>query len=201
MSTVKVPTLAECVAAMNLPTDKWPGRCHEIACGINRELKLGWQECYGGYLGKVNPGGLFVPGKSINRHGWLKTPDGRVFDPTRWVFEVVEPYIYCEVNDLDYDYGMERIKAAIFPEPPPDDEGEKKRVDFAMSDRLLADWLSEVFPNYPSLTIKQVAWLANKGPRYLGDKAKPVYEKIVEVGHRAFIPIDYQVAILGGGRY
>ncbi len=39
------------------------------------------------------------------------------------------------------------------------------------------------------------------GPSSLGKYAKPIYEKIVELGQGAFIPIDYKTAVLKGGKY
>ena len=32
-------------------------------------------------------------------HTWIETSDGRVVDPTRWVFEFAWPYVYVGIND------------------------------------------------------------------------------------------------------
>lgn len=198
---MKIPTLAECEKAIGIPSSEWPARCHEIAVAINRALNLNWQECYGFYYGPVAEGGPFNPKAPMQRHGWLKLPDRRVFDPTRWVFEQKPPYIFCEYdNDGHYDLGMERFKIGTRTPPPPDDAHEKK-FDFGLADPDAALFVSEIFDSYPTLNLMQVGWLANLGPTTLGKNAKPVYEKIVELGHSAFIPLDYQVAVLRGGKY
>lgn len=37
------------------------------------------------------------------RHGWVELEDGCVLDPTRWVFEHVEPYIYVgDPSDFEF---------------------------------------------------------------------------------------------------
>jgi hypothetical protein len=91
-----VPTLEECVRVLG-PPKGWKGHCYSVACTLNRELGLGWREVYGHYLGRVHPKSYFGKRARIlpfQNHGWLELPDGRVFDPTRWVFENAPPYLY-----------------------------------------------------------------------------------------------------------
>jgi len=199
----KVTTLAECEKAIGIPAAEWPTRCHEISVAVNRALNLGCQECYGAYYGPVNPGGPFNPDQPIQRHGWLKTPDNKILDVTRWVFEQKPPYIFCDYdNDGHYDLGMERLHVGLRQDrPPPADDAHPKKFKFDLADADAALFVSEIFDAYPTLNLMQVGHLANMGPGELGKNAKPIYEKIVELGLSAFIPIDFQTAVLRGGRY
>jgi len=117
------------------------------------------------------------------------------------VFEQKDPYIHCAYDhEGHYDLGMERLHAGLRQPPPGDDEHPKKHK-FDLADADAALFVSEIFDAYPTLNIKQIAYLANLGPSELGKNAKPIYEQIVALGLSAFIPIDYQTAVLRGGKY
>lgn len=240
MPDADLPTLAACEAVAG-PAAGWATRCHEVALKINAGLALGWREVYGMYTGRVKPGGPFDPARPAQRHGWLVTPAGRVFDPTRWVFERRPPYLYvgpppcpcpgfepdgehddlrclycrhvpeehdrsagwfgeCRAGAAEYDAGMEAFKSA-YRTPPPAAAPGAELVDFRVDRPDVVVRLVGYFPAYPLLTVEQIRWVANLGPRELGPAAKPVYERVTALGHGAAIPLDYRVAVLGGGRY
>lgn len=196
----RIPGLRECEDAIGLKAMNWHGRCAEVAHGVNRALKLGWREQYGFYHGPVAPGGFFDAARPFHRHGWLLMPDGRVFDPTRWVFESAKPYIYCGPEGDEYDNGMERFKE-MHRSDPPEAKGGAKILNCALADPDAALKVTEYFENYPDLTFDQIHWLGNVGPRELGRHAAAIYAKIIELGHQACIPLDYRVAVLRGGKY
>ncbi len=151
-----MPTLIECETAISIPCGSWPTRCHEIAVAINRKLGLSWQECYGFYYGPVAEGGPFDAGRPVQRHGWLKLPDRRVFDPTRWVFEQKLPYVFCAYdNNGEYDLGMERFKAGLRT-PPPGNDAHEKTYNFTLADADAALFVCSFFDQYPILNLMQV---------------------------------------------
>lgn len=237
----RVPTLEECEKVCG-PARCWKGRCHEISVWINTALALGWFERYGVYSGEVKKG-YYTPGRIGYQHGWLELPDGRVFDPTRWVFEAVKPYLYvseqkckCDVFDPDsgtdgmtcvicghtveehaadfmqpclvgstdeYDIGAERMLEEFRRDrAPPLDDGKPPRFDFTLdSDGVEVDFVKGLFPGYPDLGFAQLFYLGNLGPLALGELARPIYEKLVAVGHAELIPYDFRVMVLKGGRY
>lgn len=92
----RLPTLAECEKAIGERAQAWVARCYEVSCAIVSAKLVDGVAVYGHWLGDVAPGShfanraraLFVP------HGWILLDDSRVLDPTRWVFENVEPYLY-----------------------------------------------------------------------------------------------------------
>ncbi len=193
----ELPSLAECERAVEAPASEWKGRCHEVACVINRVLKLGWEECYGAYLGPVAPGGFFDSDRPIHRHGWLLSPDGRVFDPTRFVFENRDPYLYFEHNDTDYDFGMERVRlgfriASGRRDPPEfDPKAETFVLDLSDPDAIL--YVTELFGNYPTLSFDQLLYLANLGPSEMSvSVARALHLEIERLGQGALIPFDFR---------
>lgn len=196
---IKLPTLAECEAVAG-PAAGWASRCHEIACKINRDLGLNWFERYGIYTGPISPKSPFAARK-FARHGWLEVPDGRIFDPTRFVFEAVEPYLYVGRDYGQYDLGGERFRSCRRPWLPPPFEPTDAAFDFTLSDADAEEYMRDLFPTYPQLSFNQLIWLGNLGPSELGESARPIYQKLIDLGQRAIVPLDYRVAVLNNGRY
>jgi hypothetical protein len=91
-----LPTLAECEKAIGEPASAWVARCYEIAYRIVEALHIDGQAVYGHWLGPMHPKSTFAnkSGLPFVQHGWIRLSDDRVLDPTRWVFEHVEPYLY-----------------------------------------------------------------------------------------------------------
>jgi len=93
----ELPTLAECEKALGEKAEKWVARCYEISCRIVEAGLVDGEAVYGHWTGDIAPGSHFSDrGKRLPfvQHGWILLKDGRVLDPTRWVFEKVEPYLY-----------------------------------------------------------------------------------------------------------
>lgn len=96
-TTPRLPTLAECETAIGEPANAWAGRCYEISCKIVKAgLIDGGEAVYGHWVGPVHPESRFANRRGLPfvLHGWIQLEDGCVIDPTRWVFEHVEPYLY-----------------------------------------------------------------------------------------------------------
>lgn len=72
---------------------KWKGNCFGIAGALVAKKLVEGVAVYGFYHGPIAKTSMFA-GRAFTHHGWVLQPDGTVVDPTRWVFEDVEPYIY-----------------------------------------------------------------------------------------------------------
>jgi hypothetical protein len=81
---------------IGVPLDHWFGQCHMVAVLIHHAGLVGGSVCYGKYRGDIS---TKSPLHGVTtRHGWIEV-DGQVYDPTRWVWEGVEPYIYLGSGD------------------------------------------------------------------------------------------------------
>lgn len=92
----RLPTLAECEKAIGEKAQAWVARCYEISCAIVKAGLVDGDAVYGHWIGPVSPKSHFARARGLPfvPHGWILLKDGRVLDPTRWVFENVEPYLY-----------------------------------------------------------------------------------------------------------
>jgi hypothetical protein len=93
----QIPTLHEAVIALGSPPETWVGNCYAIAYQLVEAGLVEGRAVYGHYLGPIAKDSFFSEkGLAVGfvPHGWVLMGDGRVLDPTRWVFENVEPYIY-----------------------------------------------------------------------------------------------------------
>lgn len=57
--------------------------------------------------------GYYHYGDIVCDHCWIKMPDGRICDPTRWQFEDKPPYIYFGVPSDNYDEDGKRWEAEL----------------------------------------------------------------------------------------
>lgn len=201
MTDSSIPTLAEAEAAIGEPAVQWVSRCYEIAYKLVERLVPG-RAVYGHYLGPVLPSSPFYARHhacSFTGHGWVSLPDGRVLDPTRWVFEAQEPYLHLgwpgEGESLEYDEGGNKWRERNLT-PPPAFDPSAKRVELRLSEAA-ADHTYRLLGGSPAVTIEQLLWLANLPLERLGDQAKDVFTAIVEAGHPGFLPIDNRRRVLG----
>lgn len=136
-----LPTLGECERAIGEKAAAWVARCYEISCAIVKTGLVDGDAVYGHWVGPVAPKSHFADrsGLPFVPHGWILLKDGRVFDPTRWVFEAVTPYLFigeppdswgvvpCDNCDLlreeHKDGGPEDQCEAYEPKQWPYDEG------------------------------------------------------------------------------
>lgn len=92
----ELPTLEKCEKAIGEPATAWVARCYEISCAIVAAGLVDGEAVYGHWLGEVARGSHFADRGHLPfiQHGWIQLKDGRVLDPTRWVFENRTPYLY-----------------------------------------------------------------------------------------------------------
>lgn len=186
--------IEEVAKIIDVPIEKWGGRCHEIArLMLDKKLVVGKLR-YGHWLGLVSEKSMF--GKYPNglvRHGWIELDDGNIVDPTRFEFEQKEPYIYVGKNDY-YDAGgnIWRMKMMV---PAPEFSEEEKHVILSVNSDATMNLLEEMLKVNGSLgkiiiTVKQAFWLANLPLQAFEGLAKPIYEALIEAKLGAFIPYD-----------
>jgi len=184
LSALAVDSIAEVI---KIPVDVWPGNCHGIALAIEKaQLFDGARSAYGFYYGPISRLSIFY-GRSMARHGWLHFDDV-IIDPTRWVFEAVNPYIYVGPDNDDYDLGMAAMRA-------------KFRIPFAQmdkgSDYVIPELLRPIIraltgdETLVSVSRMQLGWIANLSPMEMPAHGKDVYQWIIDEGRRALIPIDF----------
>lgn len=184
------------------PTKTWPSNCYALACAAVKAGVPG-KALYGHWLGPVAEGTVFSK-RPIVRHGWVLMPDGRVCDPTRFVFEGKKAYVYVGANDY-YDMGGNAFRRATM-RPPPAWDAEDKQYKCTVPtpawnflEKALK--LDEVYDNSAYkvgyVSQDQLFWLANLDLDTLGPHAKPIFEWMVKIGREAAIPIDNMRHVLG----
>jgi len=181
------PDIEDIEYTINLKADEWPGRCHEIACAVLEHCLIPGIDRYGLYHGYINPNSIFG-NRSFTAHGWIELEDDSILDPTRWVFECEEPYVYHGTyDDGEYDIGGNDLKTSIR-NPFPQDQRDAECYNVP---DMISMGLEHVIGNNPtSVNRDQLFWLANCHPDVLGYIAKPLYNWIDESNMKCYIPID-----------
>ena len=84
--------------AIGIPAKKWKGRCYEIACKMVKAKLVKGEPVYGHWVGPISRYSHFANRRDLGftNHGWVLVDEEKqlVVDPTRWVFEDREPYIF-----------------------------------------------------------------------------------------------------------
>lgn len=181
-----------------MPTAAWPGNCHAVSCALLSCGLIEGTARYGHYYGPVSPGGPFSATAPFHRHGWIELPGGEeVVDPTRWVFQRAEPYLYLGPYDSSYDPGMQRLKSAMLRPPPGVSPGEAVvALDLTIP---ASDHLEAMVGRGRDLSLGQVFWVANLPLYMLGKHAAEVYAAIGKAGHKALVPCDNWDMAFGPG--
>lgn len=192
-------TIEEVVDAIDISTEDWEGNCYAIACAVVAAGLVEGHAVYGSWHGRVNPEGYWSEqaDRLWQRHGWVLLPDDRILDPTRWSFEAVEPYLWIGENDGNYDEGNDALHTAIFdsrPCPEYDDDGEQYDWQLstfaAMHLQVLSKGVLRHEDGLFQLCFNQVFWIANIPYGMLGPFAQEIYQKIIDMGRPALIPMD-----------
>jgi hypothetical protein len=181
---------------IQIPLNKWPGNCYGIAqavleAGFIKDGKLR----YGHWHGFIHPDSPGFGGRQFTHHAWIQSGD-RIVDPTRWVFENVEPYIYSgPAKDDDYDFGGNHLRKQMMKPIPDFDESQKC---YGLTDSVKPFVQMMTGNQRDEVSIQQVMWLANLPLDMLQDKAEDVFKWITyDVGLPGFIPLDNRMEILG----
>lgn len=185
-------------AAIGIPASDWPGQCFGIASVMVEAGLVDGTAVYGHYLGPVAEGSMFYAASCAGfvRHGWVQLADGSVIDPTRWVFEDVEPYIFAGSAE-HYDEGGNRERSRSRGRAPSYDPGADVRVvdskvmsgpAWTWAEKHLA--IDALHQPLGILSVEQLRWLAHTPPADLGQVARPMFEALIRLDMGACIPID-----------
>lgn len=199
----------EVAAAIGLPVENWHGKCYAIACQMVMVGLTDAEPVYGSWSGPIHPDSHFGKrqGGDVN-HGWLVADKPRwnsvgvqpksIIDPTRWVFENVEPYIYVGPNDY-YDRASDARRMmmhAMRPIPEP----EKREVHLDLGDvEEIIEHVNQLLDDDTyccDYDFKQVFYLANCPVSVLRPFAKEILSAISEAGHNGLIPVDVRQWVL-----
>jgi len=178
------------------PGEDWEGNCHGIAlamleAGLVPDGKLQ----YGLWWGRIAPGSVFE-GRPFTHHGWIKRADGTIVDPTRWVFEGAEPYVWEGRNSGEYDFGGNRLKSMTIGQPPAYAPG--RDVSLVLCTDTQGFVRTLLNNSDDRLSVPQVFWLANLPLGSLDESAtRELYEALVRADLEGLIPIDNRIEVLG----
>jgi hypothetical protein len=97
--------------AIKIPTKKWVGNCFGIAQALVEAGLVKGTAVYGHWVGPIARTSHFADRRAVGftNHGWVLLEDGEtVVDPTRWVFEARDPYIFIGKKELEcFDFESE----------------------------------------------------------------------------------------------
>lgn len=157
---------------IGIPVETWPGKCYEVACALARALNWGTRAApvYGLFKGRISPDCTLFSG--IARHGWIQLQDGRIVDPTRWVFRASAPTIEVFVPGSDafeqaaedYDEGAQTL--ANFTEMPDPDPQQPIHKLPAMMQALLPR-ITRSLTAPKELALNQLSWLARAAASHM----------------------------------
>jgi hypothetical protein len=195
---------------IGVPVDAWPGNCYAIACkmveaGALADIKIitrpenAPKVRYGHWLGPVAAGSMFA-GRPLVSHGWIEIPSeslpgGLIVDPTRFVFDGREPYIYLGIND-HYDLGGSQLRDAMRdPSPPCHKQAHIDYPDDVQLGVFLRQFVGCSCPA-DALTTEQLFWLGNANPDDLYPHCEEFYCWMADHERQALIPLDYWTYIM-----
>lgn len=198
-------TVAELIGR---PLSTWSGNCTGICTEILKAGVVKGELRRGLWVGHIAKRGTFAK-RPFTGHTWIRLPDGRVYDPTRFAFAATTPNIYisddAETNHSEYDFGGNEVRQAFRQPFPSDVQPDDHWLDLKLSRKAGHRFFDLVGLERPvaatsfvlHLTWRQAAWLANCSLEELGEHAAEVYRRLVRLGHGALIPFDNREAVLG----
>jgi len=221
-------TVADVENAIGVPVKDWSGQCYAVACAILRAKLLKGRPAYGHWIGDVHPKSPFYERTRVpfQRHGWIVVEErgphaerpGLIVDPTRWVFEAKEPYIFvgspvivtaeteceeCGYTEDAHDPDDEAPSCGEFVRPkwPYDEGGDQLRSatqrpmpEYQTGEKTfhlrlpLAVKLRLGLPHKP--TDRQLFWLANLPYVVMGRDAWAICQALALAGHTGYVPQD-----------
>jgi len=172
---------------IGIPISEWPGKCHEIADLLLKHKIVDGRLQYGMYCGPISNKSIFA-GRVMAHHGWIRNK-GTIIDPTRWVFENKEPYIYfVHASHEDYDFGGNRLRMQTMIPCPPFNPKEKV---YTLEDPNVSQFLMTLLNNKDEkISVTQLHWIADLDPKILSNFAKDIYQFLKDNELGACVPID-----------
>jgi hypothetical protein len=182
---------------INFPVDQWPGNCYYLALLFVKHKIVNGIARYGHFIGEVDSKSTFYKVHRVTAfvpHGWVELPDGKIVDPTRYVFESKEPYIY-EGTSEDYDIGGSSIRDAMRKSMgcPAHNPNAKNFFEFKLPDEVikLMRLICEDEREGNVFCGDHVFWLGNANPKEFGIHAKSIYKEFKRLEIAVYIPQDY----------
>lgn len=178
--------------------NSWVARCFEISSYIVEADLIEGKAVFGKYHGKIHKDSFFADSRFPN-HGWILTKHNYIIDPTRWVFEATEPYIYiCDADNPEYDRGSNVLKFILSPLrniPSFDNSSRVIEIENEEIEHLFSQLLKDKKePN--KISINQILAIASSSLPELGEAAKPIFQWLSDNKLKAFIPIDnYEIVM------
>jgi len=167
----------------------WPDNCYAVATALVELLPKNARTAYGFWYGtdKRNPE------RPLSRHGWAKF-NGKILDPTRWVFEKKEPYLFVCKEDKckEYDEGMTEFKEA-FERPAPERDKTQRIMSFKWTTNEAA-FLTNLFGerrDWGKMSMGEYFWLANKQPKRILPIISSFYKQLKKQNSIGIVPIDF----------
>lgn len=199
MTRVEDLTPVDAATAIGVPLEYWPGQCFGIASAlVDAGLVPGGRAVYGHFLGRVSPKSVpFGPRHKLpfQAHGWVIMPDGRILDPTRWVFEAKRPYLFIGPRDNpEYDEGGNHFRSIM--RGPAVPEPESARTCAIAFEGEAAAFARLAFGHGSPYGINEARWLAHTAPAEAGDAIAGLYQALQAAGLGALIPFDNRLAVL-----
>ena len=192
--TTHIPTVEELVEIIGKDPDTWKGQCSYLAQVVVDNF--GGTHRYGHWNGPIHPDSLFA-GKSIVHHAWVELEDGTVVDPTRWVFECNEPYVFHGGTE-HYDIGgnaLRRLMMRPCPVAGPDNANALTPLDFTDEEITILQQASSGVISSSDLTKMQMFWVCNLPYDEFRGRASSIYQSLIDNGFKAMIPVDnYRLA-------
>lgn len=182
---------------IKVPLEQWEGNCYSISCQMLVHDVVEGRPCYGHYYGHIAKGTLFYD-RPIVQHGWIETKDGYIIDPTRWVFEGVEPYIHVGKlkSSKEYDEGGQLLLKMTMPPIP---EHDSTKVIVEIKDEKMSFLISSMLKRkdvQKGLTMMECHWLGKQPLAALGENAKDLYQFMIDNKQSAWIPIDNKMKVM-----
>lgn len=184
-------------ALIGIPVEHWPGKCYEVACALIRAFNWGARAApvYGLFKGHISPDCTRFAG--VARHGWIQLQDGRMVDPTRWVFRAKPPAIEVFVPGSDefdqaredYDEGAQAL--AVMTEMPVFEPDQKSFEIPEVLAQLLRRQTGSV-ASASRLNAAQLGWLARTAAAHLSIReSHEVLRWYKTAGLDALLPVDF----------
>lgn len=176
--------------AINLPVEEWPGQCYGVAKAmLDAGLVPDGAIHYGFWHGVIVPSSRFG-GRALVHHGWIQRDNGTIVDPTRWVFEDVQPYVYEDYDpDGWYDEGG-NLWRAFNRQPAPAWEAAEPQKHYRLGDEAARHVANLLGHEGLTFSVGQRFWLLNLPLGDLQPYAKEIFEAAIAAGDGAILPID-----------
>lgn len=192
-------TAQSAAQALGIPLESWRGQCFGIATALVEKGLVPGHAVYGHYLGRVSPQSVpFGSRRQVpfQAHGWVVLPDGRILDPTRWVFEAKSPYLFIGPYDNpEYDEGGNRLRT-LMRGPAVADPPAARTITLPLLGEAAA-FARLAFGHDSPFGLNEARWLAHTAPAEAGLAIAGLYEALVAANLVALIPFDNRMAVLG----